>query len=184
MIVEEGDEAVLELLLRDIAADGACLEQPSDRGRPRAPRVARDEGIEGGRAREAADLGLVRRALEVVGLQDRGEVEQGAGGARHPDALVDTDLVSRQSRLVDLEARPRAHGAPHGDLDAIALPHPPERTGGAVAQHRALDREDRGEPDTGALGNLRVDGMKSTKGAHIACFVDFVCHGAIVAPEV
>jgi hypothetical protein len=34
------------------------------------------------------------------------------------------------------------------------------------------------------LGDLGVDGTKSTKGAHIASFVDSIRHGSIVANEV
>jgi len=51
--VEEGEEPVLELLLRDVASDGAGCEQALDDGRSRASRVARDEG--------SREVGLVSR---------------------------------------------------------------------------------------------------------------------------
>jgi hypothetical protein len=78
--VEKGEEPELELALGDAAADVAGGEQPLDGGRPRAGRVPRDEVGEGGRAAEALDLRLRRRPLEVVVRDDRGEVQERAGG--------------------------------------------------------------------------------------------------------
>jgi hypothetical protein len=107
MCVEEGEEAELELVLRDVAADVAGRDERAEGGGPLAGRVPRDEVGEGGGAREPLDLGLGHGALEVVGRDDGGEVQEGAGGGGHGDAVVGGDLVGLQAGLVDFEAGPR-----------------------------------------------------------------------------
>src|SRR3954447_13433643 len=64
--VQEGEEAALEEAGWDCrAVPSVVLEHASDRFGAGALRVSRDEGIEGGRAHEAADLRLVERGLEL-----------------------------------------------------------------------------------------------------------------------
>jgi hypothetical protein len=89
--IEEREEAALEEARREGLADRLvlCKELP-DRRCPRPSGVARDEGVAGGRAREAPDLRLVERVLEVLLGYDRGDVQEGAcgGGHRIPAAVV------------------------------------------------------------------------------------------------
>ena len=85
--VEEGEEAELELVFRDVATDVAASQEGAEGGGPLARRVARDQGIEGGGTAEAADLRLRRRPFEVVGADDRGEVEEGPGGGGDGDSV-------------------------------------------------------------------------------------------------
>jgi hypothetical protein len=99
--VEGGEEADLELAAGDVAADLMCLEQPADGRDAAAPRVAGDEGGEGERVAEPADLGLVDRPLELGGGEHGGEVEERARGRGDRDPVAARDLVGREHDVMD-----------------------------------------------------------------------------------
>jgi hypothetical protein len=103
--VEEGEERDLEVAPGDGPADlVAVLQDLLECGRPSSSRMARDEGVEGVRAREASDLRLGDRALEVPRSEDLGQVEQGPGDRGDRDAPFDRDLVAREGDAVALDA--------------------------------------------------------------------------------
>jgi hypothetical protein len=87
--VEEGEELDLEVAPGECLAEVAAVDDRLQCSCPPASGVACEEGIEGERAREAAVLRLVDGAFELVRSQDRGEVEQGAGGGGDRDAVLD-----------------------------------------------------------------------------------------------
>jgi hypothetical protein len=78
--VEEGEEAAFEAASEVRLDDAALIDEPSDVGRALAPWVPRDQGFEGGRAREPERLRALGGAGELVLGGDRGEVKEGAGG--------------------------------------------------------------------------------------------------------
>ena len=79
--VDEGEERDLELGTREGAADPAGVpEDAPQRGDSPPPGVPRDEVGEGGGAREAPDLRLGDRGLELLAGQDARQVEERAGG--------------------------------------------------------------------------------------------------------
>ncbi len=81
MLVEEGSEALLELARGDRLADvSELLERALEGLGAPAVGVARDEGIDRKRAREAADLRFVERVRELLRREDSGEVDESAGG--------------------------------------------------------------------------------------------------------
>src|SRR3954447_1423025 len=84
--LEVASDDGLALLALDLegASEGLC---------PLASRVPRDQGSEGNRACEPADLRLVESMLELLGGYDRGEVEEGSRRVGHRNAVVDGDLV-------------------------------------------------------------------------------------------
>ncbi len=115
---------------------------------PRALRVARDEGGEGGGASEAVDLGLGDRRFELLPGQRPGEVEERAGRRGDRDPAVDGDLVGRERDPAGVDLGPV--DAPRSDdvgRGARCLADPPERRSGVVAEHRVrAGREDRRHP--------------------------------------
>jgi len=78
--IDEGEEAALERASGGRGVDAVFLDEPRDRGCARSPWVPRDQGFEGGRAREPQRLGALGGAGELMLGEDRGEVEEGAGG--------------------------------------------------------------------------------------------------------
>jgi hypothetical protein len=122
----EGEEAAFELAVRDrLAGLPLLVEGALDRGDPPTIGVARDEGIEGKRAREAADLRLVEGVLELLLRYDPGEVEERAGDVRDRNAAAPGSL----RRVGGRSGRPEARGA-RGAGAARSLPHGSVRCGG------------------------------------------------------
>jgi hypothetical protein len=65
--IEEREKAALEDARRDgLAVLVVVVEDACDGSRPSPSGVPREQGIERGRAREAADLRLVERCLQVL----------------------------------------------------------------------------------------------------------------------
>src|SRR3954447_5427447 len=138
--IDELEEPAFHSALRDRLADlSLLLEHALERGGPLASRVPRDQGIEGERACEAADLRLVERVLELLFGYDGSEVEERTCGVGDRDAVVDGDLVCRQDDLVILDALPPALVTRHGDVDPGSgrAPEAPQRRRRAMAQHCA-----------------------------------------------
>src|SRR3954468_14245455 len=105
--VEEGEEAALEDACRDGSSDVVVVVEDALEDRcPSASAVPRGQGIEGGRAREAPNLGLLERGFEVLFGQDRGEVEERAGRRGDRDAGLDGHFVLGQHDAVSLDSRP------------------------------------------------------------------------------
>jgi len=145
--VEEGEQAALEDARRDCSAVQMVVMQDAfDGACPSSPRVALEQGIEGDRAREAADLGLVERRLEVLLGHDGREVEQRSRRRRHRDPGLDRDLVvGEQDAMRRHRGPPKPAGSDH--LDPRALTHPPQCGGGPERQHRVrARRQDRRHP--------------------------------------
>jgi hypothetical protein len=61
-------------------------------------------GREDGRAEAVKYLRLLERAAERAGVEDAGEVEEGAGGRRDADAVADRVLVGAQRLQVHADA--------------------------------------------------------------------------------
>jgi hypothetical protein len=147
--VEEGEEVAFQLLAADVEV--LLSEQASEGSGPSSVGVPRDEGIEGGQVGELAVLRLVEGVLEVLGGEDGGEVEEGAGDRGGRDAVADGGLVGLKGRVVRGDARapalPRRRQFGPGPLAQS-----PQRSRRAVAQHRAgAGGEDGGHPPA-ALG--------------------------------
>jgi hypothetical protein len=107
--------------------------------------------MEGGVVGELEDLGAVERAVEGVGVERAGEVEDGAGRRGDRDAVEGRDLVAAERRVaVDAQARPRSAAGrrhDHVDPDRVASADVPQRRGSAVEERRAGPaREDRRHP--------------------------------------
>jgi hypothetical protein len=99
--------------------------------------MAAEEDGEGGRARELAVVRLVDGRLEVLGREDRREVEQGAGDRGDRKAAVGRQLVAGDGGGAQADAGALAAGDRRRDLDERGSPEAPERRGGPVAEDGA-----------------------------------------------
>ena len=117
---------------------------------PLWPGMRHRDRAEGGVVGELVDLDLVEKPLEVTARQDRGEVEDGAGGRGHGDAVARGDLVRRQgARAMDPETRPLPAAPRHRYVRPTrrVRADAPQRTRRPVAEHRARTaREHGGHP--------------------------------------
>jgi hypothetical protein len=127
-VIEEGGEASLEVSLG------------MGRGRERA------EGFGAAlrrvpvwlRALEPQALRLVNGLLQLVFLQDAGEVELCAGGGGDGDAVAGGDLVGGENGSVKEESGSLGLVPRHGDLDAaVEGPQAPKRSGRSMAEDTA-----------------------------------------------
>ncbi len=149
LVDQRGREAVVAADLQEEAFEvalgepGAGFELVERRSEPRgtvcpgcATAIARQGGVVG----ERLDLDLVEEPFEVTARQDRGEVEDGAGGRGHGDAVARGDFVERQgARAMDPEAGPRSAAPRHRHVRATrrVRADAPQRTRRPVAEHRA-----------------------------------------------
>jgi hypothetical protein len=87
----------------------------------------------------------------------------------HREDRGEPDAVAAQQRMAD-RVDPAVHAMepPGPQSPPHAVPREPETLELAHGDDAVLPACE--------VGHRRVDGMKSTKGAHIACFVDFARH--------
>jgi hypothetical protein len=102
--VEEGEERDLELGLGAGAAEVVAVQDRPQCRCPSALGVACEQGVDGEGACEAAVLGLVDRALQSLGRELFGQVQEGAGGRGDRDAALLGDLVVRERGVVGVDA--------------------------------------------------------------------------------
>jgi hypothetical protein len=90
------------------------------------------------RAVESQALGLVDGLLQLVSLQDAGQVELGAGGGGDGDAVVGGDLVAGENGSVKEESGPSGLVPRDGHVDAaVEGPQAPQRSGRSMAEDAA-----------------------------------------------
>jgi hypothetical protein len=137
-VIEEGLEARLEVS----AGVGRRGERAEGSGAALG-RVAPGEVV---RAGEAEDLDLVDGLLELVALQDAGQVEERAGGSCDGDAVPHRDLVRGENGSVKEEAWSLSRAPRHRQFDpACPESKGPECAGRSVAEH-GVGRERGGHP--------------------------------------
>jgi hypothetical protein len=99
--VHQGQEAPLQVALGGLRTQRPCLQCcPQLRG-PRAALVARYQGNQGSRVGQPQRLSSFERPVELVELEDRGEVEQRAGDGGDGDAGLDGAFVGGDGRFAD-----------------------------------------------------------------------------------
>jgi hypothetical protein len=95
------------------------------------------------------DIGFVDQALDLARGRGGGQVEDGSRDGGHGDPIACGDLVERQCRAVEADAR-LATPSPcdrHLKRDARPVAQTPQLCRGPMAQHRPLTAgEDRGHP--------------------------------------
>ena len=162
-VVEQVEEALLELAPRDGGAGSAQGERRANRRRPGAARVAVEEGGKREPVGETQVIRLVESPLDLAGVEHGGEVEERARDGRDGDAVEDGGLVGGKADSVEAHpaSMPPVPGHGHVHHRSAARAKAPESGGGTVAQRRARTACKYGsEPPTLACdGNMphRVD---------------------------
>jgi hypothetical protein len=123
--------------------------------------VSREQGIEGERACQSAELGLVDGPVQLVGADDLREVDERARGCRDRDSVVLVALVRRQGDAMGRDAGPLAVAwRDDVDLALAGVTDAPQRRRGAMAQHRVrARREHRGHPAAMPREDRVADGI-------------------------
>jgi hypothetical protein len=111
------------------------------------------EFLDGRRARETQDFGLVEGSLELAVVEGGGEVEEGSGRGGDRDPLVRGAFVLWETGAVRVKLLGRVQGPWDRDLDACAgrWADAPQRGRGVVAEHRPGTRGEHGGHPASAL---------------------------------
>jgi hypothetical protein len=100
---EQPHESILELAAGEAGCPVQTIETGSDCDIAAVVGVSEKKRREGQAVVQAQDFGLPHCAFELVGWDDRGEVEEGASHRRQRDAPIHSDLVRRESRAMPLD---------------------------------------------------------------------------------
>jgi hypothetical protein len=156
----EGEEALLELGLREGGAGGVVVEGFEELACSAVAGPGSCQGIEGKRVAQTRVLRAVEEALDAAPVESGGEVEDRAARRRNGDAVFHGGLSVEGARAVDANPllaapSPRA-GDGHVDDARVALAQAPECTGGGMTEDRGVATgEDSGHPPA-ALDDDRV----------------------------
>jgi hypothetical protein len=151
---DEPREQLLEILAGDPHPKAGARQRRAQRRGPPLAAVALEQGGERQWIGQPSHLGLVDGAKQGIGIQDRGQIQEGPGYRRDRDAVEHGALVGRQRGGVDLDPVVCRPPGRHGDrCPAAPATKRPFGTGrpvaedgaGAAAEHGghppALDRQ-------------------------------------------
>jgi hypothetical protein len=135
-LVDEAQKAALELAPGDGRPE-PLLHRTLEVLRAAAAVMALDQSNQGSPVGEPHCLGPLQHPVELVWLEDGGEVEQGAGDGRDRDAGVDGALVGGDGGFANPHASPRGKPARRADVHGHgpAFEDAPQCRGAAMAEY-------------------------------------------------